>query len=162
MKRKKTLGIALSVLLLVNLFVGLGVLPTLAEQTGDGYGTTYAPVTDPAQLPDSSLLSGRIPTKTDGSAVNIGNGTKLSNLTDGGVQGLNQTVAYRLTENAMSKNGAGSYYNWIAPTELVELLGYDAAKTWYIQDNNDRWWGSNVNDTAGTLYKDNAKLVYDL
>ena len=162
MRRKKTLGIALSVLLLVNLFVGLGVLPTLAEQTGDGYGTTYAPVTDPAQLPDSSLLSGRIPTKTDGSAVNIGNGTKLSNLTDGGVQGLNQTVAYRLTENAMSKNGAGSYYNWIAPTELVELLGYDTAKTWYIQDNNDRWWGSNVNDTAGTLYKDNAKLVYDL
>ena len=130
--------------------------------TGDSQQTVYVPVTDKTQLPETNLLIGQIPTRADGTRPNTGNGTKLANLTDGGVQGMDQTVDYRLTEYAMSKNGTGSYYNWIAPTELVELLGYDTGKTWYIQDNNDRWWGSNVNETASTLYNNDAKLVYDL
>ena len=160
MNIRKIGGIVCCLAMLAGLFSGIST--AAATTTGDSFNTVYEPVTELSQLPKSNLLSGKIPTNAAGAAINVGNGTKLSNLTDGGVQGLDQTVAYRLTENAKSKNGTGSYYNWIAPTELVELLGYDTTKTWYIQDANDRWWGSNVSETAGTLYKENAKLVYDL
>ena len=160
MNIRKIGGIVCSLALLAGLFSGLST--AAATTTGDSFSTVYEPVTALSQLPKNNLLSGKIPTNAAGATINVANGTKLANLTDGGVQGLDQAVAYRLTENAKNNNGTGDYYNWIAPAELVELLGCDTAKTWYIEDANKRWWNSNVNETAGTLYKNNAKLVYDL